>query len=176
MRAHRLVRMFIAVSAAAGLGIAAAQDIYRPAGHWRDDQGRPFRLESLYGAPTVITLAYGACRRVCSTSLRMMERLQALADSRQVGLNFVVVSIDPQADRPKDWADFRAERKLMRSNWIFLTGDESSTRQLAQRLGVRYWRYGEHTMHDLRIVLLSAQAHPLRSIEAYDQDIETLLP
>lgn len=176
MRVVWFMRVMALVAAVGGLGGAIAQDMYHPQGHWRDDQGRPYRLEALYGTPTVITMAYGACRRVCSASLRMMEETQRLADARKLNMNFVVVGLDPHADTPADWAQFRAERGLTRSNWQFLSGDDASTRQLARRLGVRYWRYGEHTLHDLRIVLLSAQAQPLTSIEAFDQALETLLP
>jgi cytochrome oxidase Cu insertion factor (SCO1/SenC/PrrC family) len=121
-------------------------------------------------------MAYGACRRVCSTSLRMMEQVQALADARHVRLNFVVVGLDPKADTPADWAAYRADRRLTRSNWRFLSGDEASTRLFARRLGVRYWRYGEHTLHDLRIVLLSDTGQPLRSITSFDDSLEMLLP
>jgi cytochrome oxidase Cu insertion factor (SCO1/SenC/PrrC family) len=166
----------VMVGAAICIGSATAQDMFHPPGKWLDDLGQPYRLEVLYGAPTVITMAYGACRRVCSTSLRMMEQVQLLADARHLDVNFVVVGLDPRADRPADWAQLRAERHLERSNWHFLSGDEASTRQLARRLGLRYWRYGEHTLHDLRIVLLSAQAQPLKSIDAFDQAVETLLP
>jgi cytochrome oxidase Cu insertion factor (SCO1/SenC/PrrC family) len=166
----------VAVAAAGAIGAAAARDMLQAAGQWLDDQGQPYHLEALYGAPTVITMAYGACRRVCSTSMRMMEEVQRLADARHLALNFVVIGLDPLADRPEDWAQLRAERHLERPNWHFLTGDEASIRQLARRLGVRYWRYGEHTLHDLRIVLLSAQAQPLKSIDAFDQAAETLLP
>jgi protein SCO1/2 len=171
-----LARMLVAVAATSAISATAAQDVFRPAGLWLDDQGRPYRLETLYGTPTVITMAYGACRRVCSTSVRMMEQVQRMADERHVALNFVVIGLDPHADRPEDWAQVRAERHLERSNWHFLSGDEASIRQLARRLGVRYWRYGEHTLHDLRIVLLSAQAQPLKSVDAFDQAAETLLP
>lgn len=159
-----------------GLGSACAQDIYRTEGRWLDDQARSYRLEQLRGTATVVTMAYGACRRVCSTSLRVLERLQALADERQTRLNIVVVGLDPSQDRPADWADYRAERKLNRANWQFLSGDEASTRQLAGRLGVRYWRYGEHTMHDFRIVLLSAQGLTVRSMDKFDQELALLLP
>lgn len=176
MRNTGMARACIAAWTALWVGAAGAQDLYRPGADWQDDAGNRFRLESLYGRPTVITMAYGACRRVCSTSLRMMERLQSLADARGVDLNFVVVGLDPQADRPADWAAYRAERQLMRANWRFLTGDEAAVRQLARRLGLRYWRYGEHTMHDLRIVLLSDKAEPLRSIATFDAPLDTLLP
>jgi hypothetical protein len=43
-------------------------------------------------------------------------------------------------------------------------------------LGVHYWRYGEHTMHDFRIVLLSPQGQVLRAINAFDEDLAALLP
>ncbi len=117
-------RSMAAVAAACAIGGALAQDMFRPAGQWPDDQGQAYRLEALYGAPTVITMAYGACRRVCSTSLRMMKQVQQLADVRHLNLNFVVVGL----------------------------------------------------LHDLRIVLLSAQAHPLRRIDAFDQSVGTPLP
>jgi cytochrome oxidase Cu insertion factor (SCO1/SenC/PrrC family) len=176
MRTDWKARLLALVVSGLWLSAAAAQDIYRPGGQWRDDSGHPFKLESLYGTPTVMTMAYGACRRVCSSSLRMMEQVQALADARHIQLNFVVVGLDPEADKPADWAAYRADHRLQRPNWQFLSGDEASTRQLARRLGVRYWRYGEHTLHDLRIVLLSETAQPLRRIDAFDDSIDTLLP
>lgn len=176
MRTARQLRWWVAVLAAICWGHAGAQDLFRQAGPWQDDTGATFQLESLYGTPTVVTMAYGACRRVCSTSLRMMEQLQALADARQVTLNFVVIGLDPQADRPADWAAYRTEHRLQRPNWHFLSGSEAATRQFARRLGVRYWRYGEHTLHDLRIVLLSGTAQPLRSVVAFDDRVESLLP
>jgi cytochrome oxidase Cu insertion factor (SCO1/SenC/PrrC family) len=121
-------------------------------------------------------MAYGACRRICSTSLRILQDVQALADERHLSLNFVVIGLDPAQDKPSDWAAFRAERKLGRPNWVFLSGDAASTALMAQRLGVHYWRYGEHTMHDFKIVLLSPQGQVLRSMAAFDESPSLLLP
>jgi protein SCO1 len=176
MRQIRLVFAVAAVVLCAGAGSAWAQDLYHTDARWLDDQARSYRLEQLRGTPTVMAMAYGAWRRVCSTSLRVLERLQALADERHAEINVVVVGLDPRQDRPADWAEYRAERKLNRPNWQFLSGDEASTRRLATRLGVRYWRYGEQTMHDFRIVLVSAQGLPLRSMDKFDQDLTLLLP
>jgi len=176
MRAFR----WIVIAVAAVIGMAAAgvraQDVYASEGPWLDDRAAPFRLESLQGDYTVLTMAYGACRRICSTSLRVMEQLQALSDSKQLRLNFVVVGLDPSQDTPKDWADFRRLRKLTRSNWQFLSGDAEATRRFAQRVGVRYWRYGEHTMHDFRIVLVSPKGQVLRAMSSFDDDQARLLP
>jgi cytochrome oxidase Cu insertion factor (SCO1/SenC/PrrC family) len=155
---------------------AFALDLFGVRGPWIDDRGRPFALESLRGTHTVISMAYGACRRVCSTSLRLLEQLQARAESRGVVLNFVVIGLDPTQDRPADWAAYRTERSLTRSNWHFLVGDAAATRRMASWLGVRYWHYGEHVMHDFRIVLVSPQGRVATSMTVVDQNLDDLIP
>lgn len=171
----RLVVLAAAASASAPLQ-SRPVDVYALDLAWRDDRDRPFTLASLDGTPAVLTLAYGACRRVCSTSLRLMEQLQQLADRRGVALQFVVVGLDPEADRPADWAELRRERHLERANWHFLSGDAASVRRLAQRLGVRYWRQGEHLMHDFRLVQLSAEGRLARSLDHFGEPVDRLLP
>ncbi len=155
---------------------AAAQDVFSGSGPWLDDGDRAFRVESLRGSPTVVSMAYGACRRVCSASLRVLEQLQARADARGAALNFVVIGLDPSQDRPADWAAYRAERKLLRANWQFLSGDAKATAHMARRLGVNYWHYGEHVMHDFRIVMVSAGGRIVATMTTPDQGLATLLP
>ncbi|MEQ1807289.1 MAG: SCO family protein [Burkholderiaceae bacterium] len=155
---------------------AAAQGVFSGSGPWLDDTNRPFRLESLRGSANIVSMAYGACRRVCSSSLRVLEQLQALADARGEALNFVVIGLDPQQDRPADWAAYRTEHKLRRANWQFLSGDAKSTAQIAARLGVRYWSYGDHVMHDFRIVRVSADGRIVGALTSPDQALATLLP
>jgi cytochrome oxidase Cu insertion factor (SCO1/SenC/PrrC family) len=154
---------------------ATAQDLLRDRSAWLTDQALPFSLEALRGRATVITMAYGACRRICSTSLRLMESLQALADQRGLDLNFVVIGLSPAQDKPADWAAFRAERKLSRANWQFLSGDAAATRHMAQQLGVHYWLYDEHVMHDFRIVLVSPTGQFVRSMDNFDDSLPLFL-
>ena len=176
MRQRRLASLLVSLLLLGCALSARADDLYRPEGRWLDDRSHAYSLEELRGGYTVMTMAYGACRRVCATSLRVMEQAQALADARHLALNFVVVGLDPSEDHPKDWADYRTARHLTRDNWHFLSGDEASVAQLASRLGVHYWRYGEHTMHDFKIVLLAPDGRVLRSMDAYDQPTPMLLP
>lgn len=172
----RLGRAILAAWAVLLLQAAQAQDLLRSDGHWVDDRARSFELSSLHGRPTVVTMAYGACRRICSTSLRVMEQVQALADQSRIELNFVVVGLDPSQDKPADWAEFRRDRKLQRPNWYFLSGDTGSTHRAAQRLGIQYWRYGDHTMHDFKILLLAEDGRLLRAMDKFGQDPASLLP
>jgi cytochrome oxidase Cu insertion factor (SCO1/SenC/PrrC family) len=157
-------------------GARAADSFYRAEPGWIDDGGRPFDLSRLKGGWTVATMAYGACRRICSTSLRLLQQLQALADGQHVPLNFVVMGLDPPQDKPADWAAFRADHRLQRGNWAFLSADAGATHRMADRLGIQYWRYGDHTMHDFRIVLMSPQGEVVRTMVAFDQPLSMLLP
>jgi protein SCO1/2 len=170
-----VVASVAAQASAQGL-VPQALDVYRLDLRWLDDNARPFALSALAGTPTVITFAYGACRKICSTSFRTLEQVQQLADQRKLALNFVVVGIDPDADKPADWAALRQQRQLNRPNWHFLVGDALAVRRLASRLGVNYWRVGEHMMHDYRITLLAADGHVLRVVDTFDEPARVLLP
>jgi cytochrome oxidase Cu insertion factor (SCO1/SenC/PrrC family) len=175
----RLLQLFIVGALALCAGGLRAQDAAAVLGtpaRWLDDRGQAFELKTLQGRWTVMTMAYGACRRICSTSLRVLEQAQALADAQQHSLNFVVIGLDPAQDKPADWAQLRHERRLHRTNWHFLSADAEATRVMAQRLGVRYWRYGDHTMHDFRIVLLNPQGRLVRSLDSFSDPVQRLLP
>jgi protein SCO1 len=159
-----------------GLHAQGLNGVYGASARWLDDRSQTFDMQTLQGHWTVLTMAYGACRRICSTSLRTLEAVQALADTNKQALNFVVVGLDPSQDKPADWAEMRKERRMTRSNWHFLSGDAEGTRALAQRLGVRYWRYGEHTMHDFRILLINPQGQVIRSLDSFADPASRLLP
>ena len=105
-----------------------------------------------------------------------MREIATLAAQRHVPLHILVVGLDPVEDKPADWAAYRAERKLWFQNLEFLSGSESSTRQLALRIGERYWRYGDHTMHDFRMVLVSPEGRVVKAIDRFDQGAAELMP
>lgn len=144
-------------------------------GEWLDDQGRRAQLEALDGAPLIVTMAYGSCQRVCSSVLRTMKVLQTEADRRRQAVQFVVIGLDPTQDTPADWAAFRRDHGLSRTNWHFLSGRAADVARLARWLNLRYWRYGEHVLHDYRIVSLAPGGLVRGSLETPDQDPYRLL-
>jgi protein SCO1/2 len=153
-----------------------AADLYALPAAWTDDQGSTVRLEKFRGSSSVISMAYGACRKVCSTTMRRMEQLQELADSRGLKLQFILISLDPESDTPQAWHEYREMHHLQRANWAFLSGPEQSTRAVATRLGVGYWRYDEHVLHDFGIALLSPSGEILRKLTWQDQRLDAFLP
>ncbi|MDP9044171.1 MAG: SCO family protein [Pseudomonadota bacterium] len=154
---------------------AAPASAYRMDLSFVDDHGSRRALSEWRGRPVVIAMAYGACRSVCSTTLRTLEELQALADREGASLDVVVVSIDPAEDTPQAWSDYRAARRLQRTNWTFLSGDKDATRTLARFLGVTFWSYDEHVLHNLRIVRLGPDGEPGAALDWNHRKVESLL-
>lgn len=151
---HRLLGAALTLVMAAGSS-AAPPSAHRLNLSFTDDHKVVRDLSEWAGHPVVIAMAYGACRSVCSTTLRTLGEIQARADAVGLALDFVVVSIDPLEDTPQAWADYRTAHKLQRSNWTFLSGSKGATNALAGFLGVRFWNYDEHVLHDFKIVRLN---------------------
>ena len=153
----------------------AAGDITHLAALWQDDQGHTVSLSDWANKPMVITMAYGTCRKVCSTSMRRMEQAQALADANGLALEFVVVSLSPEADTPQDWRAFRKSHKLDRANWHFLSGSARDTRTLARLLGIGYWVYDDHVVHDFRVLRTNRHGEITATLQAADEDPAALV-
>jgi cytochrome oxidase Cu insertion factor (SCO1/SenC/PrrC family) len=171
-----LMRWCLALVLLAGPAAAQALTPLAGSGPWVDERSQPLNTDALLGRHVVMAMAYGACRRICTTSLRLMEQLQQMADQRGLVLEFVVVGLDPGEDRPADWVAWQHQRGLDRRNWHFLSGSVRASRVVARRLGVSIWHIDNHLMHDFKIVLLSPTGELLRSIDRFDQPLTTLLP
>jgi len=182
MNAARLTRRkYLRDLVSAGLGVAAARAgaatprVWQLGGLWRDDQDRPVTFDAWRGRPALLTMAYGSCRRVCSTTLRLLQHAQAQADARGLDLEVVVVSLDPTVDTPAAWRQFRAERGLQRANWHFLGGSPALTRRVAALLELRYWVYDEHVLHDFRIAAVDPAGRIVARMDWVDDPVDALL-
>ncbi|MCH8622468.1 SCO family protein [Undibacterium sp. TS12] len=177
---HHRRRQFIAGAGLllilAGSNMAKASGLlYQLPLHWTTDKSQAVTLNAFSGKPVVLAMAYGACKRICSTTIFRMEQIQTILDQRQVDANFIVVGLDPKSDKPEDWQDFRQMRKLQRHNWSFLSGNPADTKSLAANLGINYWIYHDHVIHDFKITLLDKDGNVVRSMLNAGNSLEEFL-
>jgi hypothetical protein len=51
----------------------------------------------------------------------------------------------------------------------------SDTPGLARQLGVRYWLYDEHIMHDFRLLRLDETGAIIKVMDTYDADLDAFV-
>jgi len=120
---------------------------------WIDSDGQTFRMADLGSRWVVMTMAYTACRRTCSTSTLVLQDIERQMNELQQQASFVIVSFDPANDSPSAWQDYRRKRQLMGANWHFLSGSAADTQRLSQLLDLNPWSYHGHIVHDFRILV-----------------------
>lgn len=153
----------------------AASSLYTLGTRFVDDHGSPVELDRYRGRPAIVTMEYSNCRYICSATLARLKQLQALADRRGVTIDFLVLSLEPDKDTPSAWTQYRAERRLDRPTWHFLSARPEDVPRLAQTLGIRYWRVEGHLMHDFRLVRLNPVGEIDVVVDRLDADLGALL-
>lgn len=156
---------------------AAVAPIYRLPMTWTDDQGQPVTLAKWQGKQVIMTMAYSTCRKFCPITINRLKQLQNLLDKRHIAMEVVIISYDPSVDKWQSWAEYRKSRNLNWENWHFLTGSLEDTKTVSQFLGMDYWLYDEHVMHNFNIVRLGPKGDIEKSLDWDNQEkIDTLVP
>jgi len=112
---------------------------------FRDETGNPVRLSDYFGdKPVILSLVYFKCPMLCTLTLNGLVRSMR-ATSFDAGKEFTVltVSFDPRETPITAAAMKRVYLNEYRKpdadrGWHFLTGDESSIRDLTRSVGFRY--------------------------------------
>lgn len=133
-----------------------------------DDRGRSTSLAAWRGRQAIVTMEYANCRFICSITLQRMKAVQAAADAAGRPFDFIIVSIDPKNDTPAAWTRYRKSRELMRDNWSFVTASAEETPALAHALGIKYWLYDTHIMHDFRLLRVDAAGAIVKVMDSFD--------
>ena len=115
---------------------------------FRDENNAPVKLKQYFDKkPVVLSLVYYSCPMLCTQVLNgMITAFRVLPF--QIGNEFevVTVSFDPRetaalaATRKKTYVGYLPDRMQQNAanGWHFLTGDESTIKQLADAVGFRY--------------------------------------
>lgn len=140
-----------------------------------NDQARPVHLSEWRGKPLILTMEYSNCRFMCTTAFSKLKAIQAAADRKKLQIDFMIVSLDPKNDTPEAWQQYRISRDVNRSNWHLLTGSEAVMKDFAALVGIKYWYYDEHILHDFKIVRLNAQGEIEKEITDYSDEPDYLL-
>lgn len=151
--------------------------LYQSDLHWLDDHGTELTLKEWQGKPVFITMAYSTCKKFCPMTMARLSQLQKLLDDRNISAEIVIISYDPVTDNWKSWAEYRKMHNLPRANWHFLTGSLEDTKTVSQLLGMDFWLYDDHVLHNFKISRIGMRGEIVKSLDWDSKEkIETLLP
>ncbi|MEO7773403.1 MAG: SCO family protein [Steroidobacteraceae bacterium] len=123
-----------------------------------DQDGKPFTLQQLRGAPHLLFFGFTHCPDVCPTTLALLAQLKrgnVLPD-----LRIVFVSVDPQRDAP---SSLKGYVDAFGADITGLTGTQAELDKLMRSVGAIAMRrdlpVGDYSMdHSTTVYLLDSQA------------------
>ncbi len=104
---------------------------------WNTEEGEEIQLADLKGKTLVMVMIYTTCKAACPRLVADMRNIEKQVPNNK-DLRYILVSIDPVNDTPERLKAFAIENKMDAEHWTFLQGTESTVREFANVLAVKY--------------------------------------
>lgn len=115
------------------------ESIFNLTSKWHTEEGEEIQLEDLKGKTLVMVMIYTTCKAACPRLVADMRNIEDKIPEKSLDdLRFVLVSIDPVNDTPERLKAFAIENFMDGEQWTFLQGTETSVREFANVLAVKY--------------------------------------
>ena len=115
------------------------KSIFNLTTRWNTQDSTSVQLKDLKGKVLVIVMIYTSCKVACPRLVADMKNIEAqMPVDRINGINFVLVSIDPETDTPSRLKRFAKENEMDEPQWTFLQGTKSGVEEFANVLAVKY--------------------------------------
>ena len=129
--------------------------------------------EDLKGKWWVADFVFTNCETVCIPMTSNMSSLQDKAADKDLDVQFVSFSIDPEHDTPEVLRDYAKEYKADTSNWTFLTGYDFDE---IKKLSIKSFKSiaempkeGDQVIHGTRFYLVSPEGKVVKGYNGTDQ-------
>lgn len=144
---------------------------------WKDQDNNPFYLKDLEGKTIVVAMVYTSCTLACPVIVSDMKNIENSVDPEfSPNVEFVLISFDPEVDIPEKLKQFAMDSGLDKSNWILLNGSESSVREMAAVLNVKYKKTTDvHYAHSNIISILDLKGEISFQSEGLGKDPEIIV-
>ncbi len=120
-------------------GEISDESIFNLTSKWNTEEGKVIKLEDLKGKTLVMVMIYTTCKAACPRLVADMRNIEAKIPKGKIkDLQFVLISIDPENDTPERLKAFAKENYIDDNHWTLLQGTESSVREFANVLAVKY--------------------------------------
>lgn len=144
---------------------------------WKDDQSRDTTLNAFQGKNIVLAMVYTSCRSVCPLIVSKLKKIEKAAAAKNLEIEFVLVSLDPERDSPQMLEAFRKRENLSSQNWHLLVGSAADTRKLSNLISFNYSKnsLSGEIMHSNKISLLNKEGEIISVSDGLNDEIEPFI-
>lgn len=152
----------------------SGMSIYHLDQPWVNQNGDTVYLEDLRGSVVTGAMIYTSCDVACPRIVSDLKRLESWAAEKELldDIQFLLVSFDPEIDKPEKLKQFALEAGLDPSRWTLLHGSDDQIRELSAVLNVKYKRTTDvHFAHSNILHVLNQQGELVYQKEGFDVDL-----
>jgi protein SCO1 len=151
--------------------------IYNLESDWVNQNGDKINLGSLRGKPVVLTLFYASCTYACPILINDMRKIESsLPKNKLNGYKFVLISIDPERDKPEHLLKAFKINNLDSERWTLLTGNKDEVMNLAALIGFKFKDDGKGGFsHSNLITLLNEKGEIVHQHIGLNQNVDDVL-
>jgi protein SCO1/2 len=115
------------------------QDIKRTQNEFLDQDSVLVKFpEIIKDKVTLFAMIYTHCPDICPMTTHNMKLIEDSLNSKFKGsINLVVITFDPKRDSPSVLKEYAKIRAYDFSRWIFLSGDETNTKEVMLKFGIK---------------------------------------
>ena len=115
------------------------ESVFNLESKWLNQNDEEVQLSVLASKPTVLAMIYTHCQYSCPLIVKDMKDIyEAVPNDIRSDVNFVLISIDPEHDRPDTLSKFMRKEKMDEKHWTMFVSTETNIRELAAVLGFKY--------------------------------------
>jgi len=151
--------------------------IYQLKSSWTRQDGKKVSLSSLRGSFVVLAMIYTSCEGACPLIVKDLKKIErAIPAERKSLVRFALVSFDTERDTAAKLKEYASAQALDPSRWSLYRGSETSVRELAMVLGLKYRQdAGGDFEHSNQITLLDPDGRIAVQLSGLKQDPAPLL-
>jgi protein SCO1/2 len=162
-------------TATAATPASAPLDFHRFGMPLTDLAGRVARFADWRGKAVVVAMDHTQSLVVCSDTIRRLRAVQTAAERLGRRFDYLVISLDPTADTPAQWARYKAYFDVDRPGWHFLEASDADTQALVELLGIRVSYDQGYRFHEVKLFRVDGDGRVVRTLEGYDRDTEAFI-
>lgn len=151
--------------------------IYQIGSKWITQDGKEVELKDFQGKPTILSMVYLTCKYICPTVISEVQSIEEKLGKNKNDVQIVLVSFDPERDKPATMKEYASHRKLDLQRWTLMTNqNESKIRELAVATGFKYQKdeKGEFT-HSYMILALDRDGVVIERLDGANLDHQPMI-